>query len=306
MAASVDDICEAFGLGAPMGPMSFVARGELGRVSRLATTTGRWAIKEIELFVPTVDEADANADLQETMLAGGVDLPRPRRTVGGHALFDNVRVYEWREMVPVTVAERGLDERVAELLARMHLQAPSTEEAPDPWYCEGPSRSSWDALVDAASGAWWATAVAELLPELVDAPSPLHLPARVCHLDVCPENVFVSDAGVIVIDWENAGPAATAQDLGSTLWDFYQGDVVRTRAFVAHYRAHGGPLERVDQSAFAMARVVYANLVDFHCRRTLESASTAPAHQRAHRALQGLLARPLTRRVVDDMMAAPV
>jgi Ser/Thr protein kinase RdoA (MazF antagonist) len=305
MAASVGDICEMFALGAPAGPMSFVARGELGRVSRLATTTGRWAIKEIELFVPTVEEADANTDFQETMLAAGVDLPCPRRTVDGHALFDNVRVYEWREMVSVTMAERELDGRVADLLARMHLQAPSTEQAPDPWYCEGPGRRDWDALVEEAAGAWWATAVAELVPELVDAPSPLHVPARVCHLDVCPENVFVSDGGVIVIDWENAGPAATVQDLGSTLWDFYQGDVARTRAFVAHYRAHGGLVDRLDQSVFAMARIVYANLVDFHCRRTLDSASTPQAHERAHRALHGLLARPLTRRMIDHMVAAP-
>ena len=29
---------------------------------------GVWAVKEIELFVPTIDEADANADLQESML----------------------------------------------------------------------------------------------------------------------------------------------------------------------------------------------------------------------------------------------
>jgi hypothetical protein len=306
VAASVDDICEMFGLGVPTGPMAFVARGELGRVSRLATTKGHWAIKEIEHFVPTVDEADANADLQETMLAAGVDLPRPRRTVGGHALFENVRVYEWRELAPVTVADRGLDERVADLLALVHLHAPATEQAPDPWYCDGPSRSAWSALVAEASGVWWATAVARLVPELVDLPSALHSPARICHLDVCPENVFVSDGAVIVIDWENAGPAATVQDLGSSLWDFCQGEIGRTRAFVGHYRRHGGVLEELDHSVFAMARIVYANLVDFHCRRTFDPAATAEARERAHRALRDLLARPLTRRVVDDMVAAPV
>ena len=50
----VTEICEVFGLGTPKGPPSYVARGELGRVSRLATTTGSWAIKEIQLFLPTI------------------------------------------------------------------------------------------------------------------------------------------------------------------------------------------------------------------------------------------------------------
>ena len=86
------EICEVFGLGVPTEPLSYVARGELGRVSRLATTAGVWAVKEIELFVPTVDEADANVELQESMLDAGVNLPRPRRTLDGHGLFGNVRV----------------------------------------------------------------------------------------------------------------------------------------------------------------------------------------------------------------------
>src|SRR5207253_2436310 len=72
MAVDVAEICAAFGLGVPTAPPSYVARGELGRVSRLATTTGVWALKELELFVPSVDAADANVDLQESMLAAGV------------------------------------------------------------------------------------------------------------------------------------------------------------------------------------------------------------------------------------------
>jgi hypothetical protein len=120
---------------------------------------------------------------------------------------------------------------------------------------------------------------------------------------VCPENVYMSDGRLAVLDWENAGPAATVQDLGSTLWDFGQGDIGRTRTFIDHYRRHGGPLGRVDESVFDTARVVHANLVDFHCRRALDPTATAEVHERAERALRPLLARPLTRRVVDDLIA---
>ena len=118
----VAEICEVFGLGEPKGPPSYVARGELGRVSRLATAAGVWAVKEIELFVPTLDEADANVELQESMLDAGVNLPRPRRTYDGHGLFGNVRVYEWLDMTPVPVgdlAAEGLVDHVARLHARV-------------------------------------------------------------------------------------------------------------------------------------------------------------------------------------------
>ena len=118
---NVHEICRVFDLGAPTGPPSYVARGELGRVSRLATATGEWALKEIELFVPTVAEADANVELQETMLAVGVNLPRPRRTVDGHGLYGNVRVYEWRDLRPVPVGDVEVEEQVAASLALMHL-----------------------------------------------------------------------------------------------------------------------------------------------------------------------------------------
>ena len=297
-------ICEAFDLGAPAGPLSYVARGELGRVSRLVTEDGRWAVKEIELFVPTVDEADANVELQESMLAAGVHLPRPRRTVDGHGLFENVRVYEWLDMTPVSGGDPSVDEPVAESLARMHVYAPPPDLTPDPWYCEAPSRKVWEGLIEAAPDTWWAPVVASLVPELADVRRPVHSPARLCHLDVCPENVFRSEGRLIVIDWENAGPAGTIQDLGSTLWDFGQGDIGRTRAFVDRYRRHDGPLETLDEPVFDTARVVYANLVDFHARRALDTAFTPEAHERAERALYGLLARPLTRRLVGDLVAA--
>ena len=301
----VAEICEVFGLGVPKGPPSYVARGELGRVSRLATAAGVWAVKEIELFVPTLDEADANVELQESMLDAGVNLPRPRRTYDGHGLFGNVRVYEWLDMTPVPVGDLEAEELVAASLACMHVYAPPTDRTPDPWYCETMSRDQWGLLVEQGAGTWWATVVAGLVAELADPPRPEHSPAQICHLDVCPENAFLCDGRLTVIDWENAGPAATVQDLGSTLWDFCRGDIERTQAFVDHYRRHDGPIERLEVSVFDTARVVQANLIDFHCRRALDPAGTPETHERAEQALRALVARPITSKLVDGMVAAP-
>ena len=127
-----------------------------------------WAVKEIELFVPTVDEADANVELQESMLDAGVNLPRPRRTVDGHGLFGNVRVYEWLDMTPVPVGDLEVEELVAASLARMHMHAPPTDRTPDPWYSEAKTRDEWDELVEEGAGTWWATVVAGLVAELAD------------------------------------------------------------------------------------------------------------------------------------------
>jgi Ser/Thr protein kinase RdoA (MazF antagonist) len=304
MGVDVAEICAVFDLGVATAPPAYIARGELGRVSRLATTTGRWAVKEVELFVPSVAEADANVVVQESMLDAGVQLPRPRRTVDGHALHDNVRVYEWLDMTAVDPSDTDVDEQVAVALASVHLHAPPTREWPDPWYRHAPSRGQWTELIIQARGSWWAPRIAGLLPELTDLREPEHVPAHICHLDVCPENVFLRGGRLVIIDWENAGPAATVQDLGSSLWDFGRGEVGRTRAFVDAYRHAGGPLERLTASVFDTARVVQANLIDFFARRTLDPATTPEGRTRADRRLRESLDRVLTRTNVDEIVSA--
>jgi Ser/Thr protein kinase RdoA (MazF antagonist) len=296
-------VCATFGLGAPTAPPVYVARGELGRVSRLTTTTGRWAVKEIERFVPTAAEADANAALQEHMLACGMRLPRPRRTVDGHALAGSVRVYEWLDLVPVRPGDPEAEQQAAVALARLHEHAPPTGEAPEPWYVTGPDAAEWGAVLEQASGRWWATGVAALLPELTDLAVPDHTPTALCHLDVCPENVFWHDGALTVIDWENAGPAGCRQDLGSTVWDFGQGDASRTAAFVEHYRRAGGPLDRLGVADLTMARVVQANLVAFHAHKALDPHEGGESRERAGQALRALLARPLTRALAEQLTA---
>ena len=293
-----------FGLGTPTGAPSYVARGELGRVSRLRTRNGTWAVKELELFLPTPDEADMNVDLQESMLAAGVSLPRPRRTTDGHALFGNIRVYEWLDMTAIDVTDVGADEHVAAALAGIHLHTPAASGPPDPWYCHAPSRDEWASLTASAPDAWWAPMITGLAAELTDVPLPEHLPARLCHLDVCPENVFRCAGRLVIIDWENAGPAATVQDLGSSLWDFCRGDIERTRTFVDDYQRCGGPIERLDAAVFDTARVVQANLIHFHARRTIDPAIGSDARDRAEHRLRASLERVLTRQRIDEIVGA--
>jgi Ser/Thr protein kinase RdoA (MazF antagonist) len=89
----------AYGLGNPIDEMIMVARGEQGRVWRLDTDIGAFAIKEL---VIRQMEADAAADIayQQAVLATGeVPMPRPVCTLAGEMLVDlaghQVRAYHW-------------------------------------------------------------------------------------------------------------------------------------------------------------------------------------------------------------------
>src|SRR4051794_15198482 len=75
------------------GP-AFPARGELGRVFRLDTASGTWAVKQL-LYQDPDDDPDGNLAYQEALVAAGVPLPRPRRSRAGAAVVDGIRVYEW-------------------------------------------------------------------------------------------------------------------------------------------------------------------------------------------------------------------
>jgi hypothetical protein len=40
-------VCDAYALGRPLGRPTFAARGELGRIWRMETSIGTWAVQEI-------------------------------------------------------------------------------------------------------------------------------------------------------------------------------------------------------------------------------------------------------------------
>src|SRR5690348_2173304 len=98
-APDAEVVAAAFGFGRARGPARFAARGELGRVFRLETAAGVYAVKET--FEPWVEaEASRNAAFQEAAAAAGVPLPRPVRTPAGDVVGAGVRVFEWVDLEP--------------------------------------------------------------------------------------------------------------------------------------------------------------------------------------------------------------
>ena len=308
----------AFRLGEVSGPVVVSARGTLGRIWRLPTTTGAWALKEI--FDPGPSgPADAlrDAAFQERALAGGIPMPRPVPALDGSVLVTvgppddrrAVRVYSWVEL-------RGRDAvpplaTVGAILGRLHALAPADERPIHPWYVRAPEPGVWPDLIGRAraAGAAWSGALERVVPILLQTVAAAGSarsragPLMTCHLDYNPENVLVDAAGeVCVVDWENSGPGDPEQELASAVAEFVREPSDAAR-FLAAYRDAGGPARLVDRGSFAMTSVVQANLVAAYARSALEASDPEDAGRAAFW-VEDIAANAFTLERVDRWLAA--
>jgi Ser/Thr protein kinase RdoA (MazF antagonist) len=282
------EAADAFGLGRVLADPLVAARGEMGRIWRLETSTGRWALKEV--FRPAPDAADRaliDAGFQEAALAAGVPMPRPVRAPDGRVLIEVgppddrrfVRVYSWVDL-------RGRDAvvplaDVGAILGRLHGLAIADPGPVDPWYRDPVPADRWPELVARASaaGAPWTAALERLVPDLVaptgdeDRRRPATPVATItCHLDYNPENVLLDSSGQpVVVDWENCGAAFAEQELASAVAEFVF-DPLETAGFLRAYEEAGGTARIRDRSSFAMTLIVQARLVRLFAERALDPA----------------------------------
>ncbi|MEU6724393.1 aminoglycoside phosphotransferase family protein [Nonomuraea wenchangensis] len=308
----VEAVAAAYGLGEPVGTAVYAARGELGRIWRLDTRRGSWAVKE--LLVP-VREEDARADVafQVAAAEAGVRLPRPVLTGDGSVVAgERWRVYEWVDLVEgaqVTAAELGA------VTAGLHRIGHPAAGPVAAWFAEPVGRAGWEALSAAAAsdggagedarGTGWREALREsagelvALDELVVPPGP---PAVVtCHRDITPDNIrrAAHDGGIVVLDWENCGPASPAWELAKVLADLPDG--AATPAYRA-YRDEGGPGRVTEPADFSMAIAEQGHLLEFYARRAMNPEESEENRTRAGGRLRAMLARPLTRDRVERLV----
>jgi Ser/Thr protein kinase RdoA (MazF antagonist) len=300
-------IAERYGLGRPHGPPAYAARGELGRIWRLDTDLGAWAVKEALVLV---DEAAAAAEVafQEAAAAAGVPLPAPVRARDGRVLLPGtdagapayaLRVYAWVDLDPdatVTGAELGA------VAARLHGVGHPVSGPVADWFAAPLGRAGWAAFAARLDSAplwrWLPQLVA--LDELVEPPDPAQV--RICHLDLNVENVRRrAGAGVVVLDWENSGPCQPARELAAILADLPTAEAVSA---YAAYRAAGGPAEVTGPADFSTAIAAQGHLLDFYGRRATDPAASEEDRARAHARLATMLVRPLTEASMTDLLGA--
>jgi len=250
---------EAFGLGAVTAEPFVAARGHQGRVWRLTTHRGSYAVKEL-LIRLTEDDVRVDVALQSTMVGRGVYAPRPVLTGSGAALVTvdgaQFRAYTWMDLAE---PRRDLDPRaIGRLVATLHRDPiPAQPSAGDAWYTEPVPAHHWAeaaaqlAAVNAPFAAEFAASVEAFvdLQDLFRRPDPTQL----CHRDLWADNLrLTGDGGLCVIDWDNCGRAEPAQELAVPLVEFCYDDGDRAALMYRAYRRAGGPGRLTDPGDFTM------------------------------------------------------
>jgi Ser/Thr protein kinase RdoA (MazF antagonist) len=266
--------------------MIMVARGEQGRVWRLDTDTGAFAIKEL-VILQTPADAVADVAYQEAVLATrAVAMPRPIRTVAGNVLLDvaghQVRAYEWIDLL---ATDLGLDPLViGETLAAIHQVHYAPARPVIGWYTEPVGPLRWTQLLDnaKAAAAPFADALAAEITELLRLEALIEPPTNLqgCHRDLWADNILPTPTGgVCVIDWENCGLADPAQEILMAMIDFAFADQRRVADLYLSYVEAGGPGRVSGYGSFTM---VIAQFGHFWESAITAYLSTSAAEVKAH------------------------
>jgi Ser/Thr protein kinase RdoA (MazF antagonist) len=245
-------------------------RGALGQIWRLDVGPKRYALKEIFAEPPSEALIEAELAFARRAAEAGVRLPagHPDRT-GRHLLTAPggtwLRLYDWLDLRPVELTAEATPRELGVLLARLHRcapEGPATEVGggpPHPWYDHVPGAHEWARA--AASGAAWAGRLAHrlaTLPELCAAVAPADPAALiVCHRDLHPENVLADSTGaLVVVDWDDLGPAAPGRELARALFDWFcdssAADLDAVRGMYEAYVGEGGPGRITELADFSM------------------------------------------------------
>jgi Ser/Thr protein kinase RdoA (MazF antagonist) len=276
-----------------------VARGAVGRVWRLDTGSGSYAVKEF-FWGADEDLARPEAAFRDAAAEAGVRSPLNIQTRVGTYLSklpeelggSQVRVYSWVRGEPVSEDEPRVAAEVGEMLGRLHaLRAPTTE-SPDPWYEIVPTDERWDSLARSASNATmpWADDLRQSLPAIA-ALSRLVIPAGpadliICHQDLQASNLLRDADGLILLDWDNVGSGSAARELASTLWTWECREGVIDRSGVtdmlAAYRAAGGHATIDSPEALGMAVATHLNFTFVQAELALDATAGEDHRERAH------------------------
>lgn len=259
----------AFGLGTPTVEITEAARGAMGRVFRVETSTGVWAVKEL-FHHSAAEHVESQASFMESAANAGIGVPRIIRSETGEvvALVDGVpwRAYEWIDIIGKPALQEA-----GSTLARLHAIGWPTDDSVDPWYTRGTVGGSWEALVDRARDQPWAPLLRSQLPAIQaldqiveEAALP---PCRMCHRDFNESNLAVDRAGrIVVLDWDNCGPLPPEREVGSVLADsgrefWHVETLAGAKEFINGYREAGGVFASASLDVFATAIAAHHNFL---------------------------------------------
>lgn len=288
----------------------------MGRIWRLDTETGTYAVKELYwASEPSSQEAVVARQVAfcEQARAAGVAAPANLPTKSGPYLFSLpeefggglIRAYEWIDGRGMTAADSAGPSWAARTLALIEgLGVPPGDQEVDPWFYRAPTAEEWAALADRckAAGQPWTDALRRAIPGLlaVGEWAQPHDPDEliVAHTDFQRQNVLVDRTGrYVLLDWDDAGPSAPARSLGRLVLAWHRGDgntidhegIGRT---VRTYRDAGGRAELSDVTDLSDSIGGYLNYVYTQAGLSLDRTAPAAMSAEASRAMPGLLDDP--------------
>lgn len=306
-----EGVAAAFGLGTPTSELKPVARGEQGRVWRLDTGRGTYAVKEPFEFQSEINAA-GDVEFQEAVLAqSNVPLPRPVHTTSGLILGDvtgkQVRVYEWVDLLPVNTE---LDPAVVgETVATIHRVRLDRPRPLHPWYTDPVGVSRWAAMSNEllAAGAPFGAAFASELPMLIELEGLIEPPRELqsCHRDLFADNILPTPAGgICVIDWENCGLEDPSHELAVVLFDFAYGSPARATMLYNAYRDGGGPGRMLHRGAFTMLIAQFGHFFEAAAMEWLDPESSHEDRSHSIGRIDELFTRPLKIERIDEILEA--
>ena len=256
-----DEVVSRFALGALQAPPERSTTGWGGHnvMWKVKTELGVFAIKQVGRALP--GDTDKSFAVEMSAYASGIPAPRPVPSVSGHC-YEVVagtafRCHEWVRGTAKLNEETSPREAslMGEVVARLHGCAIECEPIQGRPVFE---ESEWRRLAGEGRkvNAPWASMLRDEARRLVAVqrharPHSDVGPTVGSHRDLNAHNVLFTDKGLLLIDWDAAGPAVpkTERAIVSMLWSQQSDggyDANRTEAFLHGYRKGGGVVERDD------------------------------------------------------------
>jgi hypothetical protein len=321
-----DELCAVYDLGTPLGPWRPVGGERTHALWALTTDRGRYAVK---VFDQTVDHTRypdwkdvfvEAAALETAAWRAGLPVPRPIPIAGAAdtALLADVpagpntvtvRLHEWVTGHALTDARPDPEPAAAAgaFLARVHhlpitcahTEAYGMTTPPDPAELADLAARAHRRHAPWAAHADTALATLRTVADLARARDHVAWPPIPAHRDLSPKNALRSATGLVVVDWDTAGPWTAAEEAASAAFEWAgamsgppRRDVVR--AFAAGYRDAGGDFPAGRPEAGAGWLVKNAWWTAMHIRHALDPTLSDRRRKQAADAVPALV-RTLTR-----------
>lgn len=318
-AALAAAVCRAFNLGAPTAALARAPGGLSNHVWRLTTDRGRFAVKELHRDPRNsayADNVERAASVERLAYAAGTPMPRPLLVPGSERVIAelpgidaapiSVRVHDWVDARALTPDDDPivLGYAVGAALGRLHALAPLGERL-GAGLMDTPSLQDWRDLAGRAAVA--RLPLAERLRSalgsiaraeaVVEAARSMSWRVVLTHRDLDQKNTLLdADGGLLLIDWDAAGPAPAWLELAAVALDWsgvHDGEPNETvvETLIEAYRAAGGALGPAVPEAFAYFLCVCLDWLAYNVRRCLGEALSGPEDALlAERVASGLLA----------------